>query len=115
MKRKQIRQVANSVKTFGFKVPVLIDRDDKVIAGALPVACLPRARRHRGADPAPLAGVDGWETNWHLEVIAAKLTAVREGKIRRLIDWYDHTSIAGKTTSATAPLSASCSGCTKTT
>src|SRR5947207_4228445 len=24
-------------------------------------------------------------TNWHLEVIAAKLTAVREGKIRRLI------------------------------
>jgi hypothetical protein len=24
-------------------------------------------------------------TNWHLEVIAAALTAVREGKIRRLI------------------------------
>jgi hypothetical protein len=24
-------------------------------------------------------------TNWHLEVIAAKLTEVREGKIRRLI------------------------------
>jgi hypothetical protein len=24
-------------------------------------------------------------TNWHLEVIAAKLTAVRDGKIRRLI------------------------------
>ena len=24
-------------------------------------------------------------TNWHLEVIAAKLTAVREGRIRRLI------------------------------
>ena len=24
-------------------------------------------------------------TNWHLEVIAAKLTAEREGKIRRLI------------------------------
>ena len=24
-------------------------------------------------------------TNWHLEVIAAKLTAVRQGKIRRLI------------------------------
>ena len=23
--------------------------------------------------------------NWHLEVIAAKLTAVREGRIRRLI------------------------------
>ena len=24
-------------------------------------------------------------TNWHLEVIAAKLTAVRQGRIRRLI------------------------------
>jgi hypothetical protein len=24
-------------------------------------------------------------TNWHLEVVAAKLTAVREGRIRRLI------------------------------
>ena len=24
-------------------------------------------------------------TNWHLEVIAAKLTAVREGRIRRLM------------------------------
>ena len=26
----------------------------------------------------------GFLTNWHLEVIAAKLTAVREGRIRRL-------------------------------
>ena len=29
-------------------------------------------------------------TNWHLEVIAAKLTAVREGKIRRLIINFPH-------------------------
>jgi hypothetical protein len=28
--------------------------------------------------------------NWHLEVIAAKLTAVREGKIRRLIINMSH-------------------------
>jgi hypothetical protein len=27
----------------------------------------------------------GFAENWHLEVIAAKLTAVQEGKIRRLI------------------------------
>ena len=27
----------------------------------------------------------GFAPNWHLEIIAAKLTAVREGKIRRLI------------------------------
>jgi hypothetical protein len=29
-------------------------------------------------------------TNWHLEVIAAKLIAVREGKIRRLIINMSH-------------------------
>src|SRR2546423_8686209 len=29
--------------------------------------------------------------NWHLEVIAAKLTAVREGKIRRLIINMSHS------------------------
>jgi hypothetical protein len=29
--------------------------------------------------------------NWHIEVIAAKLTAVREGKIRRLIINLPHT------------------------
>src|SRR5580693_9484986 len=31
--QKQIRQIANSVRTFGFNVPVLIDRDNNVIAG----------------------------------------------------------------------------------
>ena len=30
-------------------------------------------------------------TNWHLEVIAAALTAVREGRIRRLIINLPHT------------------------
>ena len=29
--------------------------------------------------------------NWHIEVIAAKLAAVREGKIRRLIINLPHT------------------------
>ena len=29
--------------------------------------------------------------NWHVEVIAAKLTAVRKGKIRRLIINLPHT------------------------
>jgi ParB-like chromosome segregation protein Spo0J len=31
--KKQIRQIADSVKTFDFNVPILIDRDDNVIAG----------------------------------------------------------------------------------
>ena len=31
--KKQIRQIANSIRTFGFIVPVLIDRDGRVLAG----------------------------------------------------------------------------------
>jgi ParB-like nuclease domain len=39
--KKQIRQIADSIKAFGFNVPILIDRDDKVIAGH--GGCLPAA------------------------------------------------------------------------
>ena len=31
--KQQIRQIADSIKTFGFTNPILIDRDDVVIAG----------------------------------------------------------------------------------
>jgi ParB-like chromosome segregation protein Spo0J len=31
--KKQIRQIASSIEAFGFNVPILIDRDDKLIAG----------------------------------------------------------------------------------
>jgi hypothetical protein len=31
--RKQVRQIAQSVKAFGFNVPILIDRDGNVVAG----------------------------------------------------------------------------------
>ena len=31
--KKQVRQIADSIRVFGFNVPVLIDRDGNVIAG----------------------------------------------------------------------------------
>jgi ParB-like chromosome segregation protein Spo0J len=31
--KKQIRQIAESVRTFGFNVPILVDADLKVVAG----------------------------------------------------------------------------------
>ena len=31
--RKQIRQIANSIEAFGFNVPVLVDREGRVVAG----------------------------------------------------------------------------------
>jgi ParB-like chromosome segregation protein Spo0J len=30
---RQIRQIARSIKAFGFNVPILIDQNDKVVAG----------------------------------------------------------------------------------
>jgi hypothetical protein len=41
--KKQIRQIANSLKTFGFNVPILIDGDNNVIAGhgRLPISSPP--------------------------------------------------------------------------
>ena len=51
--KKQIRQIADSIKAFGFNVPILIDRDDNVIAGHGRLARRRRARHDRGADPLP--------------------------------------------------------------
>ena len=31
--KKQIRQIADSIKAFGFNVPILIDRDGKIVGG----------------------------------------------------------------------------------
>ena len=31
--KKQIRQIADSIKTFGFNVPILTDRDGKIVVG----------------------------------------------------------------------------------
>ena len=60
--RKQIRQIADSIKQFGFTNPVLLDRDDGIIAGhgrveaakllgltAVPTICLEDL--DRGPDP----------------------------------------------------------------
>jgi hypothetical protein len=50
---KQIRQIAASIVAFGFKVPILVDAQLKVIAahGRLPACPAPRPRR--GADHQP--------------------------------------------------------------
>ena len=62
--KKQIRQIANSIEAFGFNVPILIDRDGRVIAGhgrllacrelgwqEVPTLCLDHLHPHR---PGPL-------------------------------------------------------------
>ena len=39
--KRQIRQIAKSIEAFGFNVPILIDREGKVIAGHGRLAALP--------------------------------------------------------------------------
>ena len=44
--RKQVRQIADSIQRFGFTNPILIDDDDRILAGHdLPLSCHPVAIR----------------------------------------------------------------------
>jgi len=51
--RKQIRQIASSIESFGFAVSVLIDADDKVARRIWKAVGLPGARQDRSADASP--------------------------------------------------------------
>jgi len=68
--KKQIRQIANSLKTFGFNVPILIDGGDNVIAGhgrllaarergmtVVPTLCLEHLTRSRGSRTPAMASM----------------------------------------------------------
>jgi len=51
--KKQIRRIAESIKAFGFNVPILIDRHGNIIAGHGRWLALSRSGLYRGADPPP--------------------------------------------------------------
>ena len=52
--KKQIGQIAESIKIFGFNVPILIDRDGKVICRSWPAA----RRRELGITEVPTLCLD---------------------------------------------------------
>ena len=44
--KKQVRQIANSIRTFGFNVPILTDRDGEMVGGSHAASSgLPKYRR----------------------------------------------------------------------
>jgi hypothetical protein len=43
---KQVRQIAQSIESFGLNVPILIDDEQKVIAGHGRLLCCPRIHSH---------------------------------------------------------------------
>src|SRR5271167_457115 len=77
--KKQIRQIANSIRTFGFIVPVLIDRDGTVLAGhGRLLAC-----RELGITEVPTASLD------HLTPAQARAFMIADNRLTEIATWDD--------------------------
>ena len=77
--KKQIRQIAKSIETFGFNVPILIDRDAKVIAGhGRLLAC-----RELGWGEVPTLCLD------HLSPAQARAFMIADNRLSEIAGWDD--------------------------
>jgi ParB-like chromosome segregation protein Spo0J len=77
--KKQVRQIANSIQTFGFNVPVLIDRDNNVIAGhGRLLAC-----RELGWTEVPTLCLD------HLTSAQARAFMIADNRLSEIAAWDD--------------------------
>jgi len=75
--RKQIRQIAESIKTFGFNVPVLVDAHDQVIAGHGRI----KAAELLGWTEVPTIRLD------HLSEAQAKAFLLADNKLTENAEW----------------------------
>ena len=77
--KKQIGQIANSIKAFGFNVPVLVDADLKVIAGhGRLLAC-----RELGWTEVPTLRLD------HLTAAQAGAFMIADNRLSEIATWDD--------------------------
>ena len=77
--KKQIRQLANSIRKFGFNTPVLIDRNDKVICGhGRLVAC-----RELRMTEVPTLCLD------HLTPAQARAFTIADNRLTEIASWDD--------------------------
>ena len=77
--KKQIVQIANSIKAFGFNVPVLVDADLKVIAGhGRLLAC-----RELGWTEVPTLRLD------HLTAAQARAFMIADNRLSEIATWDD--------------------------
>jgi DNA modification methylase len=76
---KQIRQIANSIKAFGFNVPILIDRDDNVIGGHGRLA----ACRELDVTEVPTLCLD------HLSPEQARAFRIADNRLTEIAVWDD--------------------------
>src|ERR1700736_13191 len=77
--KKQIRQIANSIETFGFNVPVLVDAELNVIAGhGRRLAC-----RELGWSEVPTLCLD------HLTSAQARAFMIADNRLTEIATWDD--------------------------
>ena len=77
--KKQIGQIAESIKTFGFNVPILIDHDGKVVAGhGRLLAC-----RLLGMTEVPTLCLD------HLTTAQARAFMIADNRLTEIATWDD--------------------------
>ncbi len=77
--KKQIGQIANSIEAFGFNVPILVDRDGKVIAGhGRLLGCL-----DLGWTEVPTIRLD------HLSKAQARAFMIADNRLTEIATWDD--------------------------
>ena len=77
--KKQVRQIAESIRTFGFVAPILIDRDGNVIAGHGRLA----ACRTLGITEVPTLCLD------HLTPTQARAFMIADNRLAEIAIWDD--------------------------
>jgi hypothetical protein len=76
-KPAQVRQIAKSIEAFAFNAPILVDRDNKVLAGHGRVMAL----RHLGRSEAPVIRLD------HLTPEQARAFAIADNRLTETSTW----------------------------
>jgi DNA modification methylase len=77
--KQQIRQIANSIKAFGFNVPILIDPDGNIIAGH----GRSLAARELGVTEVPTLSLD------HLTPAQARAFMIADNRLTEIATWDD--------------------------
>src|ERR1700730_17684333 len=77
--KKQIRQITNSIEVFGFIVPIVMDRDGKVIAGH----ALRAGGGELGITEAPTLCLD------HLTPAQARAFMIADNRLTEIATWDD--------------------------
>jgi DNA modification methylase len=81
---KQVRQIANSIKAFGFLVPVLVDEDESILAGNGRYA----AAKLLGVEEIPIIRVAG------LSAAKKRALAIADNRIAENAGWDRHILVA---------------------